>query len=125
MKKLTLALIAALLLSAAPRSWAAGANVTVATTAGGTTVSPVNTSAHYLQLTNTGTANVADCVVVGEGTVSSTVWNFQLQPNGGTWIAPMISYEPNILNGPRVVGAAEGIKCIAISSSTTVHWSMR
>jgi hypothetical protein len=127
MKTLFSLLALLVLVASSPRCWAAGGNVTVATTAGGTSVLSAGSPGYVLWLVNTGTTNVADCVINGGGTVTSTLWDFQLQPNGGTWIAPQITYAPNQIGpgAPRVAGAAEGITCLAISGSTTVHWYKR
>jgi hypothetical protein len=122
-----IALLLALMFAAAPNTWAAGNVVTVATTAGGTSTVPAG-GGYVLFLTNTG-SNVVDCIINGGsgGVVSASNWNFQLQPSGGTWMAPTITYAPNqigIGSSARIAGV-EGITCIAISSSSTVTWYRR
>lgn len=129
MKKIVLVLLAAMLafVLTAPKSFAAGSTVTVATTAGGTSVVPAGSNGYVMWLVNTGTTNTVDCICNGGGTVTSTVWDFQLLPSGGTWVAPQITYAPNEIGpgNPRLACAAEGITCLAITGSSTVSWYKR
>lgn len=124
-KTLILVVLGFLLFASAQRSWAAGACVTVATTAGGTNVvAPGNKYVEWL--VNNGT-NIADCVcnTVANGTAAggivptSTNYQFQLAASGGTWVAPGITYAPNEVNAPRIA-CTEGVACLAITGSTTV-----
>ena len=96
------------------------ASVSVTSSAGGTLVVPQGNK-YVLWMVNTVTSNVADCAI-GQ-TPTSTNWVFQLAANGGTWMAPQITYAPNEVGQPRTV--VESITCIGISGSTTIDYYFR
>lgn len=108
-----------------PRANAAGGNVTVASSAGGTLVMPAG-NGFTAWLVNTGTTNAAYCLIGATSTnvVTATNYNFQLAAGGGTWLAPSITYAPNQIGQPRIAGS-EGVTCLSAASTTTVTWYRR